>query len=84
MADTGTGPEEFTPAQWQRFGEFVRRALHAAVDDLEPQAGALEPIRAQIWADVTARERWTTLRRRRRRRLGRGARLDGPGSGARP
>ncbi|MFY9931326.1 MAG: hypothetical protein WAK82_25340 [Streptosporangiaceae bacterium] len=80
MADTGIGPEELTPAQWQRFGEFVRRALHAAVDDLEPQADGLEPIRAQIWADNTAPERcqgpW-----RRRRRLGRGLRLRGSGSG---
>jgi hypothetical protein len=84
MADTGIGPEELSPAQWQRFGEFVRRALHAAADDLEPQADGLEPIRAQIWADTTAPEhragRW-----RRRRRLGRGARLRGSGSGtARP
>jgi len=79
MADTGIDPEEFTPAQWQRFGEFVRHALHAAVDDLEPQADGLEPIRAQIWADATARERWTTLRRRR---SGRDTHLDGPGSGA--
>jgi hypothetical protein len=57
MADTEAGPDEFTPAQWQRFGEFVRHALHAAVDDLEPQASGLPPIRAQIWADSTARER---------------------------
>jgi hypothetical protein len=84
MADTGIGPEELTPAQWQRFGEFVRRALHAAMDDLEPQADGLEPIRAKVWADTTAPElcqgRW-----RRRRRFGRGARLRGSGSGtARP
>jgi hypothetical protein len=80
MADTDVGPEEFTPAQWQRFGEFVRHALHAAVDDLEPQASGLPPIRAQIWADSTARERWTSLRRHRRR-AGRDPRHEDRGSG---
>jgi hypothetical protein len=32
------------------FAEFVRNALHAAVDQLEPQADALESIRARIGA----------------------------------
>jgi len=32
------------------FAEFVRSALHAAVDHLEPQADALESIRARIGA----------------------------------
>jgi hypothetical protein len=71
MADTGIGPEEATPAQWHRFSELVRRALHAAVDDLEPQTDGLEPIRAQTWADTAAQERWTDPRRRRRRLGGR-------------
>ena len=37
-------------AQWHHFAEFVRYALHAAADQVEPQADGLEPIRARILA----------------------------------
>ena len=47
MTRAGRGPEG-TPAQWYHFAEFVRRALHAAADQVEPQADGLEPIRARI------------------------------------
>jgi hypothetical protein len=47
MVRTGYGPEG-TQAQWHDFAEFVRRALHAAADQVEPQADGLEPIRAKI------------------------------------
>ncbi len=41
---------EGTTAQWYVFADFVRLALHAAVEQIEPQDG-LEPIRARIPAD---------------------------------
>jgi hypothetical protein len=47
MTRPGQGPED-TPAQWRHFADFVRRALHAAADQVEPQADGLEPIRAKI------------------------------------
>ena len=47
MASTGAGTEG-APAWWHSFAEFVRRALHDAADDIEPQADGLEPIRARI------------------------------------
>jgi hypothetical protein len=45
------------PAQWYHFIDFVRRALHAAADQVEPQADGLEPIRARIWAGAGPRGR---------------------------
>ena len=42
---------EDTTAQWYVFADFVRRALHAAVDQVEPQADGLEPIRARTGAE---------------------------------
>lgn len=36
-----------TPAQWHAFAEFVRRALHAAADQVEPRRDGLAPIRAR-------------------------------------
>ena len=41
---------EGTTAQWYVFADFVRLALQAAVDQIEPQDG-LEPIRARIPPD---------------------------------
>ena len=52
MVRTGRGPEG-TQAQWHdplNFAESVRRALHAAADQVEPRADGLEPIRAKIRA----------------------------------
>ena len=46
---------EGTTAQWYVFADFLRRALHAAVDQIEPQADGLEPIRAKIGADQALR-----------------------------
>ncbi len=46
---TGPGPES-PPAQGQDFAEFVRRALHAAADQVEPRGDGLTPIRARILA----------------------------------
>ncbi len=49
MADTGPGPES-PPAQWHIFADFVRRALHAAADQVEPCGDGLAPIQARILA----------------------------------
>jgi hypothetical protein len=46
----GPGPES-PPPPGNEFAEFVRRALHAAADQVEPRGDALdglEPIRARI------------------------------------
>ena len=56
MARGGHGAEAL-PAQWHHFVEFVRRALHTAADQIEPQADGLEPIRARIWAGAGPRDR---------------------------
>ena len=71
------------PAQWHEFAEFVRRALHEAVDDIEPRADGLDPIRAKIpaWSGLRDRQ---AARRRRRAATRRGARHGGPGTGPRP
>jgi hypothetical protein len=77
------GPEGI-PARWHDFAEFVRRALHAAVDQVEPQADGLELIRARIPAGPGLRDR-EGARRRRRGGARRRARRGGPGtSGPRP
>ena len=61
MTSSGTGPEG-VPAQGRdplsplspfsplNFGEFVRRALHAAVEQIEPGGDGLTPIWARILA----------------------------------
>ena len=59
MARTGHGSDS-APAQWHYFIDFVRRALHAAADQIEPQADGLEPIRARIWAGAAPRSRRAT------------------------
>ena len=41
------GPEPFGPFN---FAEFVRHALHAAADQVEPGGDGLTPIRARILA----------------------------------
>jgi hypothetical protein len=46
MAGPGPGPE--SPPPGNEFAEFVRRALHAAADQVEPRGDGLEPIRARI------------------------------------
>ncbi len=45
--DAGLGPEG-TQAGWHGFAEYLRRALHAVADQVEPQADGLAPIRARI------------------------------------
>ena len=49
MAGPGPGPESLPP-QWQIFADFVRRALHAAADQVEPRGDGLGPIQARILA----------------------------------
>jgi len=81
MTRPGRGPEG-TPAQWYHFAEFVRRALHAAADQVEPQADGLEPIRARLPAGSAGHDRQSARWRRRRPGTKRGARRGGPGTGA--
>jgi hypothetical protein len=66
------------PTQWHEFAEFVRRALHDAADDIEPEEDGLEPIRARIpaWSGLRDRQ---AVRRRHRPGARRGARHGGPG-----
>jgi hypothetical protein len=59
MTRSGRGSEAF-PAQWHHFIEFVRRALHAVADQIEPQADGLERIRARIWAGAGPRDQRAT------------------------
>jgi len=80
MAGAGPGAAG-TPAQWHNFAEFVRRALHAAADQVEPQADGLEPIRARIPAGFGRRDR-QAARRRHRQEARRGAHGGGPGNRA--
>ena len=73
MARTGPGPgPEGIGAQWQHFADFLRRTLHAAADQVEPQADGLTPIRARIRARTrsTAGEP-VSFRYQQRRRSGR-------------
>ena len=44
-----------TPAQGQDFGDFLRRELHAAADQIEPHADGLERIRARVRAGLRQR-----------------------------
>ena len=46
MGRAGRGPDG--PPRGQDFAEFLRRALHAAADQVEPSADGLERIRARI------------------------------------
>jgi hypothetical protein len=81
MARSGHGPEG-TSAWWRDFAEFVRHALHAAVDRVGPRADGLESIRARIPAGADPGDRQVTRRLRRRRGARRGKRRAGPGTGA--
>ena len=45
--DAGLGPDG-TQVGWHGFAEYLRRALHAFADQIEPQADGLAPIRARI------------------------------------
>ena len=48
---SGTGPRPWdSPPRGRDFAEFVRHALHAAADQVEPCADGLAPIRARILA----------------------------------
>ena len=51
---TGAGPRPGRqgggPARGRDFGDFVRLALHAAADQVEPCTDGLVPIRARILA----------------------------------
>lgn len=80
MVRTGHGPDG-TPAWWHDFAEFVRRALHTAVDPVEPEADGLESIRARIPAGSGPADRQVARRRRHRHRTRRGLRRGGPGAG---
>jgi hypothetical protein len=84
MVRTGHGPEG-TPAQWHAFADFVRRALHAAADQVEPQADGLEPIRARVGPGLRRRQpagRPDSWQRRHPHVVKRGTRRGGPGGGA--
>jgi hypothetical protein len=81
MARTGHGPEG-PSAWWHDFAEFVRHALHAAVDRVEPRADGLESIRARTPAGAGRGDRQVTRRLRRRRGARHGKRRGGPGTGA--
>ena len=72
---------EGIPARWHDFAEFVRRALHAAVDQVEPRADGLESIRARTPAGPVLRDREGARRRRRRGGARRRGRRGGPGTG---
>jgi hypothetical protein len=45
----GPGPD-VAAAAWRGFADYLRRALHAAADQVEPQPDGLAPIRARILA----------------------------------
>jgi len=45
----GPGPDG-VQAGWHGFAEYLRRVLHAAADQIEPQTDGLGPIRARILA----------------------------------
>jgi hypothetical protein len=47
---TGPGRQGGGPARGRDFGDFVRLALHAAADQVEPCTDGLVPIRARILA----------------------------------
>jgi hypothetical protein len=45
--DAGLGPDG-TQVSWHGFAEYLRRALHNAAEQVEPQQDGLAPIRARI------------------------------------
>jgi hypothetical protein len=49
-AHAGSGNKGNSPARGRDFGEFVRLALNAAADQVEPCTDGLIPIRARILA----------------------------------
>ena len=49
-ADPGPGSTGSGPARGRDFGDFVRIALNAAADQIEPCTDGLIPIRARILA----------------------------------
>jgi len=49
-AQAGSGPKGNSPARGRDFGDFVRHALNAAADQVEPCTDGLIPIRARILA----------------------------------
>jgi hypothetical protein len=49
-AGPGPGGGGSSPAKGRDFGDFVRVALHAAADQVEPCTDGLVPIRARILA----------------------------------
>ena len=49
-AGPGHGSKESSPARGRDFGDFVRLALNAATDQIEPCTDGLIPIRARILA----------------------------------
>jgi hypothetical protein len=49
-AGPGPGRQGSGPARGRDFGDFVRVALHAAADQVEPCTDGLVPIRARILA----------------------------------
>ena len=64
--DAGLGPDG-AQASGHGFAEYLRRALHAVADQIEPQADGLAPIRARIPGGPGTVDR---LARRRRPRSG--------------
>jgi hypothetical protein len=79
MPGAGAGPWD-SPPRGRDFAEFVRRALHAAADQVEPDADGLVPIRTRILAEADPRDR-QPARHRGRRHERRGVPLSGPGPG---
>lgn len=69
--DAGLGPDG-AQAGWHSFADYLRRALHAVADQIEPQADGLAPIRARIPAGPGSGDR-RLARRRRPRAVGYGA-----------
>jgi hypothetical protein len=45
--DAGLGPDG-AQVSWHGFAEYLRRALHTAAEQVEPQQDGLAPIRARI------------------------------------
>ena len=72
MTSAGHGLEG-VPARRRAFAEFVRLALHAAAEQVEPRADALELIRARVSGASALRDR-LAARRRGRNGAGQGAR----------
>jgi hypothetical protein len=63
--DAGLGPDG-AQVGWHGFADYLRRALHAVADQIEPQADGLAPIRARIPAGPGTGDRRPARRRRPR------------------